>query len=279
MLIGYFFYRRNLAQPGRRSTALYSMLFSSIFFWSILGTSLVWCASLLEEYHYNPGSVLRTVLGGSILSSLAVSSLMTILARRFAVPRIMDGMTAGPFRSSRLDGVFSVLSEKMGVRADLLEARVGNAFSVGSAGRNLVAVSPAMVESFSPEETEAVLAHELSHLRNNDSLAKGLARMARLAFPFDPVLRLLEPAVHRERELLADQSSVRYTGKPLALASALIKVHSGQSVQFNGAGAGCFIGSGKRGLLSLYPDLQKRVEMLLDMAERMGADQRVAVPA
>ncbi len=171
------------------------------------------------------------------------------------------------------------MSQRIGVRADLLEARVGNAFSVGGTGRNVVAVSPAMVESLSAEETEAVLAHELSHLKNNDSLEKGLARMARLAFPFDPVLRLLEPAVHRERELLADQSSVKYTGRPLALASALIKVHSGPSMELNGAGAGYFIGNGKRGLLSLYPDLQKRVELLLDMAKRMGADQQVAVPA
>lgn len=279
MLAGYLLYRRNLAQPGKRSTVLYSMLFSSIFFWSVLGTSLVWCTALLEEYHYDPGSVLRTVLGGSILSSLAISSLMTLLARRFAVPRIMDGMAGAHFHSSSLDEAFSLLSERMGVRADLLEARVGNAFSLGGAGRNVVAVSPALVDSLSAEETEAVLAHELSHLRNNDSRVKGLARMARLAFPFDPVLRLLEPAVHRERELLADQSSVKYTGKPLALASALIKVHSGPSIEPNKAGAGYFIGGGKRGLLSLYPDLQKRVEMLLDMAKRMRADQQVAVPA
>jgi len=279
MLVGYVFYRRNLASPGKRSKALYSMLFSSIFFWSVLGTSLVLCTAMLDAYDVNPRFVVSMVFGGSILSSLAISGLMAFLARRFAVPRMLRGMTAGPLASSRLDGIFSALSARMDVRADLMEASVGNAFSVGNAGKNVVAVSPVIVESLSVEEAEAVLAHELSHLKNNDSLEKGLARMARLAFPFDPVLRLLEPAVHRERELLADLSSVKYTGRPLALASALIKVHSGPSTGLNGGGAGYFIGSGKRGLLSLYPDLQKRVEMLLDMARHMRPEQKVAVPA
>ncbi len=87
----------------------------------------------------------------------------------------------------------------------------------------MVAVSDEIVRSLTGEETEAVLAHELSHIKNGDSLVKGLARLARLAFPFDPMIRLLEAALHRERELLADHSSVNYTSKPLALASALLK--------------------------------------------------------
>jgi Zn-dependent protease with chaperone function len=123
----------------------------------------------------------------------------------------------------------------------------------------------------SSAEVEAVLAHELSHLKNNDSLEKGLARLAKLAFAFDPILHLVEAAVHRERELLADQSSVRYTQKPLALASALLKVHSAFRANLPGPGAGLFVGHKAKGLLSRYPDLDQRVQLLIDMARVMKA--------
>ncbi len=161
----------------------------------------------------------------------------------------------------------SDLCRKMNIQGvDLREATVGNAFSLNSNGRKVVAVSPEMVTSMSSAEVEAVIAHELSHLKNNDSQEKGLARLAKLAFVFDPILHLVEAAVHRERELLADQSSVKYTEKPLALASALLKVHSAYYAHLPGPGAGLFVGRKSKGLLSRYPDLDRRVQLLINMA-------------
>jgi heat shock protein HtpX len=245
------------------------MLFGSIFLWAFVGASLVLCTVYLEEYAVNH-AIGRFVLGSSIYASLGISAVMTVLARRFAVPKALGSMTGAPYSDSRLNGVFAGLCRKMGVlNVELREAKVGNAFSIGLSERRLVAVSPSLIQSLSMEETEAVLAHELSHLKNRDSIAKGLARFARFAFPFDPSIRLVEAAVHRERELLADRSSVRVTQKPLALASALIKVHSGPASSLGGIGAGLFIGGRNRGLLSLYPDLQQRIELLLKLARTM----------
>ncbi len=192
------------------------------------------------------------------------------------MPRALGTMIDDPYRDTKLGSLFIDLCGRMGIRnADLLEAKLGNAFSTNLNGRKLVAVSPLLIQSLSGEEVEAVLAHELSHVKNRDSLAKGLARFARFAFPFDPVIRLAEAALHRERELLADSSSVRYTGKPLALASALIKVHSGSVPAVKGIGAGLFVGGRKNGLLSHYPNLERRIELLLKLAKTT----KVAVPA
>ncbi len=250
------------------------MLFGSIFLWAFIGTSLVLCTLFLEEYHVNPG-IGRFVLGSSILASLVTSAGLTVVARRFAVPRILGSMAAGSYPDSRLGGLFGGLSRTMGIcGVELREARVGNAFSVNLKGRKFVAVSPSLVQSLSDEESEAVLAHELSHFKNRDALAKGLARLARFGFPFDPFIRLIEAAIHRERELLADRASVRYTGRPLALASALIKVHSGPAPQFSGVGAGLLVGSGGRRWFNLYPDLERRIEMLLAIANRQKAVQK-----
>ncbi len=227
----------------------------------------------LEEYHVNRG-IGRFVLGGSILASMAVSAGLTVLAQRFAVPRILGSMAAGSYSDSKLVGIFVSLSRMMGIgRVELHEAKAGNAFSVSLKGRKIVAVSPSLIESLSDEESEAVLAHELSHFKNRDPLAKGLARLARFAFPFDPFIRLIEAAIHREREFLADRASVRYTGKPLALASALIKVHSRPSPLVPGVGAGLFVGSSGRRWFNLYPDLERRIEILLAMANRQEAVQ------
>jgi Zn-dependent protease with chaperone function len=130
-------------------------------------------------------------------------------------------------------------------------------------------MSPKLAGSLSSDETDAVLAHELSHIKNGDSGAKGLAKLARVAFPFDPVLRLVEAAVHRERELWADRVSVEFTGKPRALASAIVKAHSESNGGTTSNLAGLFVGGSGHGLLSLYPDLERRVDILLELAHRM----------
>jgi len=185
---------------------------------------------------------------------------------------MLEGMIAGSFLGSTMSKTCAELCRKMKMEGvDLREATVGNAFSLNNNGRKVVAVSPEMVTSMSSTEVEAIIAHELSHLKNNDSQEKGFARLAKLAFAFDPILHLVEAAVHRERELLADRSSVRYTEKPLALASALLKVHSAYHAHLPGPGAGLFVGNNSKGLLSRYPDLDRRVQLLIDMARERKA--------
>jgi Zn-dependent protease with chaperone function len=158
----------------------------------------------------------------------------------------------------------------MGVSGvSLREALFGSAFSISLSGQGVVAMSSKLAGTLSSDETDAVLAHELSHIKNGDSVAKGLAKLARVAFPFDPALRLVEAAVHRERELWADKASVEFTGKPLALASAIIKANSGSSGTTTSNLAGLFVGGSGHGLLSPYPNLERRVEILLELARRM----------
>jgi Zn-dependent protease with chaperone function len=221
-------------------------------------------------YEWHPQRVIELVLGSSLLGSLGTASLLSVIARRYAFPRMLEGMIARTYSGSRLGGTFADLCRKMNLQGvDFREATVGNAFSLDGKGRKIVAVSPELLSSMNSAEVEAVIAHELSHLKNNDSLEKGLARLAKIGFAFDPVLHLVEAAVHRERELLADISSVKYTQKPLALASALLKVHSAFQTGSPGPGAGLFIGHKAKGLLSRYPDLDRRVQLLIDMAHEM----------
>jgi len=225
---------------------------------------------LLQNYWLNPQLTIRTVLGSSLLVSLGFATAMTFIARRYTFSRMLERMTVAPISLSGIATGFGALTGKMGVSGvSLREAVSGSAFSISLSGQGVVAMSSKLAGSLSSDETDAVLAHELSHIKNGDSSAKGLAKLARVAFPFDPVLRLVEAAVHRERELWADKVSVQFTGKPLALASAIVKANS----ESNGAAtsnlAGLFVGGSGHGLLSLYPNLERRVDILLELARRM----------
>jgi Zn-dependent protease with chaperone function len=249
---------------------LQPMLASSMFSWAFLGASLMLCTVLLNQYEPYPDLTISEVFGGSILASLGFTTAITLVARRHAFSRMLEKMTAGPIAFSRIVAGFGTLCRQMGVqRVSLREALLGNAFSISLNGQGVVAISPDLAGSLSPDETEAVLAHELSHIKNGDSAAKGMARLARTAFPFDPVLRLVEAAVHRERELWADRLSVEFTRKPLALASALIKANSSHKTGAEDHTAGLFVGGNGRGLLSLYPNLEKRVDALLELARQI----------
>ncbi len=225
---------------------------------------------MLQDYWAHPQSTIRTVLGTSLLVSVGFATMMTFISRRYAFSRILERMTAAPISLSGIATGFGALTGKMGVsRVSLREALSGSAFSISLSGKGVVAMSPKLAGSLSSDETEAVLAHELSHIKNGDSAAKGLAKLARVAFPFDPVLRLVGAAVQRERELWADKVSVEFTGKPLALASAIVKANS----ESNGAATnnlvGLFVGGSGHGLFSPYPNLERRVDILLELARRM----------
>lgn len=99
-------------------------------------------------------------------------------------------------------------------------------------------VSRGLVDSLSERELEAVLAHELAHLRNRDA-----AVLTALALPSSKAKRVIDAKAHpavlmvfgpvyllsaftvalvaRYREYVADYGATRLTGDPAALASAL----------------------------------------------------------
>src|SRR5438046_7532712 len=245
------------------------MLVSSLFSWSFLGSSLVLCVALLNQYAKFWDLTIREVFGGSLLASITFATVMTFIARKHASTETLERMRGSAGLKSIGTG-FTLLASRMGIQGvSLREATLGSAFSISLDGHGVAAVSPELVASLTPDEAEAVVAHELSHIKNGDSTAKGLARLARAAFPFDPVLRLVEAAVHRERELWADRVSVEFTGKPPALASAIVKANSESNVGTTSNLAGLFVGGSGHGLLSLYPNLERRVDILLELARRM----------
>ena len=135
-----------------------------------------------------------------------------------------------------------------------------NAFATGRDPQHAaVAVTQGIVELLPEDELEAVIAHELSHVRNRDTLTQAvaatiagsiafLARMVSYSLwfgggsrsdrggnPFGLLLTMIlapvaasviQMAISRTREFEADRGSAKLTGNPRALARALQRLES-----------------------------------------------------
>ncbi len=109
----------------------------------------------------------------------------------------------------------------------------------------IILLSGGLLELLTADETEAVVAHELGHVRGLDSryltFLRTFARMMR----WDPLLAYLAWSLTRREEYRADWEAAHATHRPLALARALYKALSVGSLMGSG-GSAAFLGLGGR---------------------------------
>lgn len=194
-------------------------------------------------------------------------------------------------------------------RADLPKPRVylvddpsPNAFATGrNPQHGAVAVTTGLLEILDESELRGVLAHELAHIKNRDTListvaatiAGAISYLAQMLFFFgggsrdeeessanlgglgllivSPILALLlQMAISRSREFRADESGARWTGSGEPLARALLKLEQVArqvpTEQGSPAYASLYIihpfAGGLGNLLSTHPSTEARVARL-----------------
>jgi len=161
------------------------------------------------------------------------------------------------------------LSRTMGVlppKVTLIDSGNPAAFITRSKREYVLALSVGLLESLNDKELDACLAHELSHLKNNDFSVRSFATAARVALFAHPLSHLIEPAVYRAREFLADRTAADVVGRG-ALISALSKLRESHNyVADRSIGAACLFGSVGRNswfrLFDKHPTLEKRISVL-----------------
>jgi len=216
-------------RPKVRSRVLLAIFGLASSSWIFIASSLVFCQVFKSLYYSDEGSAIVTVLGFSTLSTLVlglpISLIMATKLPSLVVRRLERDLVAPSASLSRLIGS---MASTLGVeRVALYESTAGtpSAYSLGGP-KNIVVISTSLEESLDKDELETVLMHELAHLSNKDTQINAIVHVYRKMLFFDPLIRLIEKAIHKEREFACDEVSAKLTRKPLALASALIKIHS-----------------------------------------------------
>lgn len=194
----------------------------------------------------------------------------------------------------------------------LIETDQPNAFATGRNPENAaVAATTGLLRRLSPEEVAGVMAHELAHIRNRDTLtmtvtatmAGAISMLANFGMFFGGsrdrpggmigtiVLMVLAPmaaglvqmAISRSREYEADRIGAEICGRPDWLASALQRIEAAARgienpvAERNPAVAHMFIinplnGHGADNLFSTHPATANRVAALMKMQPSRGAD-------
>jgi len=152
----------------------------------------------------------------------------------------------------------------------LVDSGVPSAFTVRSNRKYAVAVSVGLLESLDKEEVKACLAHEISHLKNNDFTWRFLATLGKLALFAKPLSYLIEPAVYRAREFLADRTAAQLIGGPRALISALSKLAESQTLRtqtFPATVCACNfnVSHGPFRIFDKHPDIYARISALKEI--------------
>jgi heat shock protein HtpX len=192
-------------------------------------------------------------------------------------------------------------------RIYIIPEKAPNAFATGRDPRHaVVAVTEGLLNLMNPEEVMGVISHEMAHVKNRDILIGSiaatlagavmiLANMARwtaflggggsddeeggglgiiglilMSILAPLAAMLIQMAVSRSREYLADETGVAFMGNPLALANALEKLGAYSKripMQAKPNTAHMFIvhplsGGGFRNLFSTHPPLEDRIRRL-----------------
>jgi Zn-dependent protease with chaperone function len=92
--------------------------------------------------------------------------------------------------------------------------------------RDVILMSEGLIDRLSEEEREAVVAHELSHIRELDGRYLTFFRILSRMMRWDPILAYFANRLTEREELRADLDAVELTRRPRALARALYKASS-----------------------------------------------------
>jgi heat shock protein HtpX len=258
--------------------------------------------------------------GGAIIAFLfaAGMNLFTYWNADKIVLRMHNAREVDAAAAPLLHGIISGLAQRAGIptpRVYLIDSPHPNAFATGRNPQNAaVAATTGLLRILDREEVAAVMAHELAHVRNRDTLVMTMAAtiagaismlanfgmffrggdrngnvvailLAVIVAPFAAMI--LQLALSRAREYGADRGGAHIQGNPRALASALAKLAEGAAripnpvAERNPAAASLYIVPGLgRGdsWFSTHPATENRIAALEAMAEELGPQSPPPAP-
>jgi heat shock protein HtpX len=247
--------------------------------------------------------------GGFLYVFVGLAVLMNVVGYWFSDRIALRASRAQPLSEEEAPDLHRTVRELAGraeipmPRLYLIASEQPNAFATGrNPANSAVAVTQGLLRYLPGEQVRAVLAHELAHIRNRDVLVSSIAAMISAAISaianvlqlsflfggddednplgfvgaiatmvFAPLAAMvLQLAVSRQREYLADATAARFLGEGRPLADALETLERGtQSVPLasNPAMASLYIANplprvGVAALFSTHPPIADRIRRL-----------------
>lgn len=251
-----------------------------------------------------------------LIWSLAMVFVLLATTPKLTPTVVLRMYNARPLTDDEVPGLYRIVSD-LTRKADIeaaprlyyIPTRVMNAFSVGSGTNFAIALSDGLIRYLNWREIEGVIAHEISHIRNNDlrlhTFADMMTRVTSLFSFFGQILLIfylpmallsnihvplllifllifaptlsvfLQLALSRTREFDADLTAVKLTGDPEGLASALQKMDS-----FEKNFLDIFVLPGRKNphpsILRTHPYTAQRIERIMKTGE--SADRALPGP-
>ncbi|WP_372790646.1 zinc metalloprotease HtpX [Paraconexibacter sp.] len=253
------------------------------------------------------GVMIALVAGGLVAMQLFASEAIGL--------RAMGAREVSPQEAPELHAMV----ERLCLQADIPKPKVAvaytdmpNAFALGRSKKHAtVCATTGIMELLSPAELEGVMAHELAHIANRDvmvmTLASFFASVAAMILQFGfmfggghhddddgpgflavimvslavyVISFFLMQALSRYREFAADRGAAVLTGRPSALASALMKISGGmdripqQDLRAANEMAAFYIfppgaKSAIGNLFSTHPPMERRIDALMRLESQL----------
>jgi len=242
---------------------------------------------------------------GGMLFGLIFAGLLNFLTYWYSDKFVLWIYQAKPLDEKKYKEINEMtenLAEKANIpkpRLYYLDTDTPNAFATGrSPSKGVVAVTRGLIDKLDESEIEGVIAHEIAHIKNRDTLTQAVAATMAgaitwighlfffgdrenrnifsylLLFIVAPLAAMLiRLAISRSREYTADRTGAMLSD-PLSLASALDKISKSvkeKPMHGNEATSHMFIinpfSGGVAGLFSTHPPVNERIRRLKEMTK------------
>jgi heat shock protein HtpX len=261
--------------------------------------------------------------GAGVVTIVVVMGALSAAQLFFSDKLALSAMGAKEVSPEEAPGLHAMI-ERLCIQADLPKPKIAvadtsmpNAFALGRSQKSAtVCATTGIMNVLSPSELEGVMAHELSHVKHRDvlimTIASFFASLAAIMLQFgfffgggdddeNPSILIvllvsflvyilsffLMMTLSRYREFAADRGAAIVTGRPSALASALVKISGAMQTvpqhdlrEAERLNAFFIVPASVKGsiktLFSTHPPMEKRIERLQQLESQL---QRSAIAA